>query len=184
MTSKKPRNPSPRRTAMRSRSAKNTSVACAPWNGPWRDAPTPRPRSSEGTAARSGVPSLTMADCLGRLPVCNSLIASTLALKAGSGGKKGGLAPGARAPADDPAPWAGRDGVAVARGAGGLWLGASRRAHPASCHPRARRRWTAAAARVARGHGAASSQSREPRTSDRALSAGQPELLARPVSLL
>ena len=33
-------------------------------------------------------------------------------------------------------------------------------------------------------HGAASSQSREPRTSDRALSEGQPELLARPVSLL
>src|SRR5262249_56440741 len=108
------------------------SVACAPWKEPWRDAPIPKPRSSEGTAARSGVPSLTMADRLWRLPVCNSMIALTLSLTAWSGWKKGGLAQGARAPADDPATGAGRDGVAVARGAGGLWLGASRRAHPAS----------------------------------------------------
>src|SRR5215468_11230916 len=122
ITSRKPRSPSPRRTAMPRRSSKNTSVACAPWNGPWRVAPIPKPRSYAGTAAQSGVPSPMMADHLWRRPASNSTIASPPLLRAWSGWKKGGLAQGARAPADAPAAWAGRDGIAVARGACSLWL--------------------------------------------------------------
>jgi hypothetical protein len=83
-----------------------------------------------GYCAAKGVPSPTMVARLWRLPGSNSTIDSTPLPRAWSGWKKGGLAQSPRAPEDDPAARAGRDGVAVARGAGGLWLGAPRRAHP------------------------------------------------------
>jgi hypothetical protein len=129
-----PKRPSPslRPTVMPRRSSKNRAVGGAPWHVPWRDAPLPRLRASGATGVPSGVPAPMMADRLWRLPVSSAPIASRPVPRAWSGGKKGGLAPGARAPADAPAPWAGRDGVPVARGACGLWLGPSRRAHPAS----------------------------------------------------
>lgn len=73
------------------KSSKNMSVACAPWNGLWRDARIPRPRLSGVTAAPSGVPSPTMAARLWRLPVSNSTSASLPLPRAWNGWKKGAL---------------------------------------------------------------------------------------------
>jgi len=116
---------------MQSRLSQNTSVACAPSNGVSKDGASVKQRWSEATAPPSGVPSPTMVTRLWRLPGPNSTIDSTPLPRASSGWKKGGLAQNPRVPEDAPAARAGRDGVAGARGAGGLWLGASRRAHPA-----------------------------------------------------
>ena len=96
------------------------AVGCAPGTCRGGDAPIPRLRSScravRSALTDDGRPPLAAAGlqlhdrlhCHGPEP--------------GAGGKRG-LAQGARAPADDPTTWAGRDGVPVARGAGGLWLG-------------------------------------------------------------
>jgi hypothetical protein len=184
MIARKLRNPSTRRTAMRRRASQNTAVACAPWHVPWRDALRPQPRSYGAPAAPSGVPSLTMAGRLGRRPVGHAMLAAPPSRNAWSGGQKGGLAQGPRAPADDPAAWAGRDRFPLARRAGGLWLGPSCCAPLASCPPSSRGRRAAAAARAARGQGATASPSWAPRTRGRALSASQPALLARPVARL
>jgi hypothetical protein len=184
LIARKLRNPSTRRTAMRRRASQNTAVACAPWHVPWRDALRPQPRSYGAPAAPSGVPSLTMAGRLGRRPVGHAMLAAPPSRNAWSGGQKGGLAQGPRAPADDPAAWAGRDRFPLARRAGGLWLGPSCCAPLASCPPSSRGRRAAAAARAARGQGATASPSWAPRTRGRALSASQPALLARPVARL
>jgi hypothetical protein len=184
MTCARQPNRSLQRTAMPQRSSKNTSVACAPWTGPWRDAPLPRPRSSEAPAAPSGAPAPMLAARLWRRPGCHATSASTPWPSAWSGWTKGGLAPGPRAPADDPAARGGRDRGAGARGAWSLGLGPSRCAPPAEGRSRPGGIGAAAAARAARGQGAASGHRRAPRPRGGTRSAGQPELLARPVAWL
>jgi hypothetical protein len=119
-----------RLTAMRRRFSQNTSVACAPSNGGSQDGAIVKRRWSGATAPPAGVPAPTMVARLWRRPGSNSTLASTPWPRVSSGWKNGGLAQSPRAPEDDPAARAGRDSVAVARGAGGLWLGASRRAPP------------------------------------------------------
>ena len=73
------------------RSSKTMSVGCAPWNGPWRDAPLPRLRSSGAPVGPSGGPAPRRADRLWRLPVSRATIASLPWPSAWSGWKKGAV---------------------------------------------------------------------------------------------
>jgi hypothetical protein len=131
----------------------------------------------------SAVPAPPLAERRWPPPGARSTAAWQPALSVSSGGKKGGRAQGPLWSQDARAAWAQRDRRAVARRTRRLWLGPSRRASPQPRRPTGRGGCHAAAARAARGHGAAPSAHWRPRSRRGPLCHGQPEFLAWPVPL-